>query len=1029
MSLAQVAVEKRTVTGFTTFLLLAGGLLAYTQLGQLEDPEFTVKSAVVTTSYPGATAEEVELEVTDRLEMAIQEMPQLDSVESMSRAGLSLISVEIVPKISSSELPQIWDELRKKIGDAEADLPPGAGEPIVGDDFGDVYGFLMAVTGDGYSYAELEDYVDAMKKELSLVDGVARVDLWGNQTRCIYIDVSQTRLAQLGITMESLGNTLAQQNVVVDSGGVEFPTERLRIEQTGAFRSPEDIGDLVIRGAGPVAGDGDELLRIRDIATVRRGYMEPPRWQMRFNGMPAIGVAVSNVSGENIVELGGRIDKRLEEIMANVPVGIEAHRVSWQSDLVTESISSFMISLAQAVLIVLVVLWLAMGFSTAMIVGLCGLVFVILVSLLVMAVWGIDLQRMSLGALVIAMGMMVDNAIVVADGILVRMHKGMDRVRAAIEAATQPSWPLLGATLIAVLAFYPIYASEESAGEYCMSLFQVVAIALTVSWVLSVTITPLMSIWLLPAPKQTAGDEAMYDGRLYRLFRMWLALAIRFRWVVLGAMVVLLILARLGFGYVDQTFFPDSARLQLMIDYWAPEGTRIQTVSTDIRQIEDRLIDDPKVQSVSTFLGQGPPRFYLPVEPEKPYQSYGQLIVNLHTLKGLDELVPEIHAWMGENVPQARCLVRRYGLGPSETWKVEARISGPAVADAEQLRALGQAGVDILMHSPHTEAARTNWRQRVKRVVADYDPQRARWSRVSRANIARATKRAYDGYPVGQFREDDKLLPILLRHVDEERRDFTANMDLLHVHPTLSSDTVPLAQVTEGIDVEWEDPIIWRYDRRRTITVQGLPPDGVAASALRNSVLAEFDALEKSLPPGYEMEWGGEFESSRDAQQSLIPGMVPAAVLVAFIVVALFNAFRPPLIIFCVIPFAAIGVTLGLLLTGQSFGFVALLGAMSLAGMMSKNAIVLLDQINIEQAAGKSPYEAVIDSAVSRLRPVVLAAGTTVLGVMPLLPDVFWVSMAVTIMFGLAFGTILTMVLLPVLYACFFRIPSPKPEP
>ncbi|NQT12353.1 MAG: efflux RND transporter permease subunit, partial [Planctomycetes bacterium] len=711
MSLAKVAVEKKTVTGFTTFLLLAGGLMAYTQLGQLEDPEFTVKSAVVTTSYPGATAEEVELEVTDRLELAIQEMPQLKYVESISRAGLSLISVEIIPKTSSDQLPQVWDELRKKIGDATADLPPGAGEPIVGDDFGDVYGFLMAVTGDGYSYAELEDYVDAMKKEFSLVEGVARVDLWGTQTRCIYIDVSQTRLAQLGITMESLGNTLSQQNVVVDSGGLDFPTERLRIEQTGAFKSPEDIGDLVIRGfsveemmAGdttvPVAGANDELLRIRDIATVRRGYMEPPIWQMRYNGMPALGVAISNVSGENIVALGGRIDARLEEIMVDVPVGIEVHRVSWQSDLVTESISNFMVSLAQAVLIVLVVLWVAMGFSTAMIVGLCGLVFVIVTSLLVMALWGIDLQRMSLGALVIAMGMMVDNAIVVADGILVRMQKGMNRVQAAVEAATQPSWPLLGATLIAVLAFYPIYASEESAGEYCMSLFQVVSIALVVSWVLSVTITPLMSIWLLPTPKQTAGDASMYDGRLYRLFRKWLALAIRFRWFVLGVMFVLLILAGLGFGYVDRTFFPDSARLQVMIDYWAPEGTRIQTVSADIRQIEDRLIDDPKVQSVSTFLGQGPPRFYLPVEPEKPYQSYGQLIVNLHTLKGLNELVPEIDAWMGENVPQARCLVRRYGLGPSETWKVEARISGPAIADPDVLRELGQEGVAILQTSP-----------------------------------------------------------------------------------------------------------------------------------------------------------------------------------------------------------------------------------------------------------------------------------------------------------------------------------------
>ena len=519
----------------------------------------------------------------------------------------------------------------------------------------------------------------------------------------------------------------------------------------------------------------------------------------------------------------------------------------------------------------------------------------------------------------------------------------------------------------------------------------------------------------------------MYGGRFYQIFRVWLEKAIRYRWAVLGAMVLLLAVAAFGFRYVDRTFFPDSARLQVMIDYWAPEGTRIQTVSGDVREIEARLMEDAKVESVSTFLGQGPPRFYLPVEPEKPYSSYAQLIVNVHTLDGLNELIPEIDAWLGENVPQALCIVRRYGLGPSDTWKVEARISGPAVADKGQLRALGEEGVEILRTSPVCKAARTNWRQRTKKMVANYDEQRARWSRISRANIGRATRRAYDGYAVGQFREKDKLLPILLRHVEEERENFAATIGVLQVHPTLSSDTVPLRQVTESIGVEWEDPIIWRYDRRRTITVQGNPPDGVPASALRESVLAGFEALEEKLPDGYELEWGAEFESSRDAQQSLIPGVIPAAVLVAFIVVALFNAFRPPLIILCVIPFVVIGVTVGLLVTRQPFGFVALLGAMSLAGMMCKNAIVLLDQINIEQAEGKSPYEAVVDSAVSRLRPVLLAAGTTVLGVIPLLPDVFWVSMAVTIMFGLAFGSILTMILLPVLYACFFRIPSPEP--
>ncbi len=1032
MSLAKAAIEKPFVTAFTTALLLAAGVASYFQLGQLEDPEFTVKSASVICRYPGANAEEVELEVTDRLEIAIQEMPQLKQVESISRAGLSMISVEIQARYPSSALPQIWDELRKKVRDASRNLPPGAGQPLVNDSFGDVYGFLLAITGDGFNIFELEDFADALKKDLSLVPGVAKVNIWGVPQRCIYIDAQETQLTQLGVPLESLHATLQSQNLVVDSGGLDLPEDRLRIEQTGAFDSPADIENLTIRGAEAVQmlaansvgrnlAPTEELLRIRDIAEVRRGFVEPRTSEMRYNGQPALGIAISNVSGANIVNLGQAIDQRLDALIADLPVGVELHRISWQSDLVTASINSFMISLLQAVAIVVAVLWLAMGFRVAAIVSLCGLVFVIIGSFLVMSLWGIDIQRMSLGALIVAMGMMVDNAIVVADGFMVRLQRGMDRKQAAIESATLPALPLLGATVIAVMAFYPIYASEEAAGEYCASLFQVIAISLMISWLLSVTITPLVCMWFLPEPAETEADPAP-RGFLKR-FMIWLEGAIRYRWMVILTLVGLLAVSFVGFGAVDRTFFPDSDRLQLMIDYWAPEGTRIQTTSRDMRAIEDHLLaDTDRVSSVSSFIGQGPPRFYLPVEPERPYSSYGQLIVNLKNLEALNSLIPDIDAWMKENVPQATTVARRYGLGPSETWQVAARISGPAETDLDEMRALGDRAVEILESSPHTMVARTNWRQPVLKIVADYDQQRARWSRVSRRNISDATRIGFDGLPVGQYREGDKLLPIILRHVDAERERLADELPGLQVMPSQSSDAVPLAQVTSGIDVVWEVPIIWRFNRRRTITAQATPPDGVAAATLRNSVIEQFAQLEQDLPPGYDLEWGGEYESSRDSQQSLIPGMLPAAVIVLLIIVALFNDWRPPLIILLVIPFAFIGITVGLIITGQSFGFLALLGAMSLAGMMTKNAIVLLDEINLQRAAGKRPYSATVESAANRLRPVVLAAATTVLGVIPLLSDVFWVAMAVTIMFGLAFGTVLTMVLLPVLYATLFRL-------
>ena len=1022
MSLASYAVEKKTFTGFATVLVLVAGVFSYFQLGQLEDPEFTVKKASIITPYPGAAAEEVEMEVSDRIEQAIQEMSQVKYIESMSRPGSSLVKVEILPSYESSKLPQIWDELRKKVRDAQSKLPQGAGPSVVYDDVGDVYAFLLALVGDGFNDAEIESYADELKKECNLVDGVAKVVLWGVRPRCIYIDVSQTRLTNLGLSLEDLQRTLSQQNLVVKSGGLDIGTERLRVEQTGDFQTPEEIGNLLVRGNALVTGkQSDELLRIRDFATVRRGYVEPPSALMRYDGFPAIGIAISTKSGTNVVDVGKNLERRLTELTEHLPVGIELRKVSWQSDQVTESIHAFLISLLQAVIIVLAVLWIAMGLRVAVVVGLCGLVFTIVATFVVMYLWKIDLQRMSLGALIIAMGMMVDNAIVVADGVLIRLQKGMDRVKAAVEAATVPSWPLLGATVIAVVAFYPIYASTEGAGEYCASLFQVVAVSLMLSWVLSVTVTPLMCIALLPVPKVSAeGDADQFGGAMYGTFRWILTLAIRRRIPVVVLLLILLAISGYGFQFVGKTFFPESARLQLMIDYWAPEGTRIQTVAADTKAIEKRLLDDDRVTDVSTFVGQGPPRFYLPVDSESPYAAYAQLIVNVKDLGGLNSLIPEMESWLGDNVPQAMGIVRRYGLGPSKTWKVEYRISGPTTAKPADFRKVADEAIKIVEESPNAAHVTTNWRQRAKKIESVYDQKKARWAGIWRSNIGNAFQRAYDGLPVGQYREADKLYPILLRHNAEERAKAAGTLQSLQVQPSYSTGRVPLSQVTDSVDLEWDEPIIWRRDRKRTITVQAVAPNGVVASALQDDVTKKLEAMK--LPPGFTAEWGGEYESSRDSQASLIPGMVPAFIIMALVVVALFNAFRPPLIILCIIPFAAIGIVFGLLVTDQPFGFLALLGAMSLAGMMIKNAIVLLDEINIERDSGKEPYDAVITAALSRLRPVMLAAGTTVLGVIPLLKDVFWVGMAVTIMFGLAFGSVLTMVLLPVLYSMFFRI-------
>ena len=576
MNLAAAAIEKKTVSYFAFFLIFVAGIASFFSLGQLEDPDFTIKTAAVITAYPGASPEEVELEVTDKIELAIQQMKQIDYLESWSRSGLSMIKVNILPAYTSNEIPQIWDELRRKIREIESRLPTGAARPIINDDFGDVFGHLLALTGDGYTYAELEEYAKFLKKELSLVEGVAKVNFWGDQAKVVYIDSSQTQISQLGLSEQSISATLANQNKVVDGGFVDVQSKRLRIAPTGEFQSPEDIADLTVTASfldkmqssatDRVAVDRSELIRIRDIGSVSQGYKDPPDKIMRFNGEPAIAIAISNVPGTNVVAMGKRVAKRLDELVADLPIGIEAQRVHWQADIVDKSIQGFFINLAEAVLIVLVVLAISMGLRMGIIIG-TALILTILGTFIFMSLFGIDLQRMSLGALVIALGMMVDNSIVVADGFVSRLQQGMERKKAAIESAQLPSMPLLGATIVAVMAFYPIFASKENVGEYCGSLFSVVAISLLFSWVLSMTLTPIQCMDMMPEPKPGAAQKDPYGSRFYVYYRGLLHQAIKRRWLTIGSMFVLLLIS--VFWQCNETvfsgFFHDQIHDRLLV--------------------------------------------------------------------------------------------------------------------------------------------------------------------------------------------------------------------------------------------------------------------------------------------------------------------------------------------------------------------------------------------------------------------------------------------------------------------------------
>ena len=1032
MNLAKIAIEKKALSYFITFLLVAGGLASFFSLGQLEDPDYSVKTAVIITQYPGASAAEVELEVTDRIEIALQQLKTIDYLKSFSAPGYSQIWVNIKTQYWSDKLPQIWDDMRRKVREVEGSLPPGCKRPIVNDDFGDVYGLLMAITGDGYSYAEMEDAAKGLKKELSLVEGVARVELWGVQPKVIYLEASETQLSQLGISDKSIIATMQQQNMVVDAGSVDVQQKRVRIAPTGEFNSPEDIADLHInpslvdslqtieRGQPPQSAD--ELIRIRDIGTVKRGYQDPPPTMMRLDGKPALAISITNVAGANIVDVGRNVDARMAELQEDLPIGLDIHHVHWMSDVVSDSVNGFFINLAQAVAIVLVVLALSMGWRMGSLIGI-DLVLTILGTLIVMAIMGIDLQRMSLGALIIALGMMVDNSIVVAEGFVVRREQGMDKIKAAIEAAGSPSMPLLGATVIAVMAFYPIGGSKESTGEYCLSLFIVVGISLMVSWIVSMTLTPIKCLDMLPDPKPQEAGHDPYGSKFYKIFRGLLEKTIRMRVLFIAAMLGLLVASFMGFGFVEQLFFPSSSMSKFMIDYYAPQGTRIEVVANDLKALEEKLLADERVDNVAAFIGSGPPRFYLPVEPESSNPAYGQLIVNLHDFRKIDELIKELTPWVAETFPDSMVPMRKFDVGPGQTWQFQYRISGPAIADTEILRGLGEQVQEILRDEPLAGAMQVDWRQKVPKMAPVYNQERARYAGVAREDVANATKRAYDGRTIGLYREQDELLPIILRHVEDDRASL-ASFDVLQVQPGLTTSTLPIAQVTDGVRMEWEETRIWRRDRRRTITVQANPILGQTLPTLMQQVQAKIEGLE--MPPGYKAEWGGTTEDSAKSQKALLPGFIPTFAVILFILVALFNAFKPPIVIMLTVPFAMIGITTGLLAFQAPFGFMALLGAMSLMGMMIKNAIVLLDEVNINLTNGMEQYDAVVIAALARLRPVVLAAATTVLGVVPLLQDVFWVGMAITIMAGLAFGTILTMLVVPVLYCMFFKVPSPE---
>jgi len=1010
MNIAEYSIKNSLITWLVIILFTVGGIFAFNSLGRLEDPEYTIKDALIYTPYPGASPLEVEEEVTDKIETKIQELPYIDKIKSKSYPGMSEITVSILKKYDKSKLPQIWDELRRKVNDVAPELPPGVLPSIVNDDYGDVYGIFYAITGEGYSYPELKQIAKDLRKQLILVPNVAKISIAGDQQEEVYIEISNSKLSQLGISINDIYKAISSQNLVSPSGNVRIDNEYIRINPTGEFTTEKDIGDIVVNKT-----KDNRIIYLKDVATIKRDTQEVPNNLIYYNGKKAVTFGISLMSGGNIVTLGKDIQKKIQDLKTIIPVGIKINEIYFQPKYVDESVQDFVVSLAEAILIVIIVLLLFMGFRSGLIIG-SILLITILGTFVFMKVFEISLQRISLGALIIALGMLVDNAIVVAEGILIKIQRGENPLKSANEIVKQTIWPLFGATIVGIIAFAPIGLSSDSTGEYCKSLFIVILISLMLSWYLAITATPLFCVNYLKPGSSDENRKDPYDNIVFNLYKKFLNVCIKFRYFTVIVMIALLGFSIFGFGYVKQSFFPNSNTPMFYLDYWKQQGTDIREVADDMKNISKYIEGLDEVESVTSFVGRGATRFMLTYTPEQANTSYGQFLIKVKDYLDIDIVAAKVKDYVFKNYTGVELKDKYVMLGTGGDAKIEARFSGP---DPVILRKLSTQAQDIMRKSNQAINIKDDWRQKVKVIRPIFSKERANRVGVNRNNLKDSLEMNFNGKNVGTYRESDELLPILIRSPDQERLSIDSIRDLF-IWRDFDATKVPISQVTNGFEVAWEDQLVRRRNRQRTITAQSDPIPSKTADEVLGVLMPQIEAI--PLPPGYKLEWGGEYEDSNDAKEALNKSLPVGVFFMILIVILLFGKLRQPLIIWLTVPFSIIGVTAGLLVTGESFGFMALLGMLSLSGMLIKNAIVLIDEIDTQIDSGKNKYDAIIDSSVSRVRPVGLAACTTVLGMIPLLQDAFFVSMAVTIMAGLTFATILTLIIVPVLYSIFFKI-------
>ena len=1015
-NLSAWALRNRQIVLYFMLVLSVAGFLSYGQLGQSEDPPFTFKVMVIRTIWPGATAEEVARQVSDRIEQKAMETGAYQQVVSYSRPGESTVMFVTRDNLAPSKIPELWYQLRKKIGDIRHTLPPDIVGPFYNDEFGTTFGNIYALTGDGFDYAVLKDYADRLQLQLQRIPDVGKVELIGVQEEKIWIEISNLKLATLGLPLASVQQALQEQNNLRDAGFFETPTERVRLRVSGQFESVEQIQQFPIRV-------GDRTFRIGDVADVYRGFNDPAAPRMRYMEQDALGLAVSMQPGGDILRLGDRLEVEFERLRQTLPLGMELHKVADQPEAVRDSVGEFVKVLAEAVAIVLLVCFFSLGLRTGFVVAL-SIPLVLAMTFTLMNYLDIGLHKISLGALVLALGLMVDDAIIAVEMMAIKMEQGLDRIKAASFAWTSTAFPMLTGTLITAAGFLPIATAASATGEYTRAIFQVVTIALLVSWIAAVVFVPWLGHRLLPdmaalhAKKHggNASGHDPYSGRFYQRVRATIRWCVEHRWLVLALTVALFISSLLAFRLVPQQFFPPSGRLELMVDLTLTEGASLDATEAQAKRLEAQLRDHPGIDNFVAYIGTGSPRFYLPLDQQLPATRFAQFVIKANSIDDREQIRGWLMTLLDREYPELRARISRLENGPPVGYPIQFRVSGEHI---EEVRSIAREVAQQVRQNPAVNNVHLNWAEPSKIVLLNIDQERARALGLSTADVSRFLASQLNGTPVSQFRDGDELVEIVLRGTAEERNALEQLPSL--AIPSGTGRSVPLEQVAT-LEYGFEEGVIWRRDRLPTVTVLADIPGPQQPATLLQQILPTLQPIRDELPSGYRLEIGGTMEDSARGQKSIIEGLPLLGLVIMTLLMIQLRSFSRSFMVFLTAPLGLIGVTLFLLAFREPFGFVAMLGTIALSGMIMRNSVILVDQIEKDIAAGHDQWTAIIEATVRRFRPIVLTALAAILAMIPLSRSVFFGPMAVAIMGGLTVATALTLLFLPALYAAWFRV-------